>query len=173
MAWADLTKQAGARRLIEEVAPTVVIHLAAVIPPFCYAKRELARAVNVDATEHLVSAMSAMQTPARLVLASSVAVYGARNPYRDAGVLTAATARHPSDLYGSHKFLAEDLVTDSKLDWVILRLGGVLTAAPRYRIDRDLVFFESVLPADGRIQTVDVRDAGRAFAGCGGHKSHA
>lgn len=111
VAWADLTKQADVRRLIEEVAPTVVIHLAAVIPPFCYAKRELARAVNVEATEHLVSAMSARETPARLVLASSVAVYGARNPHRD--VLTAATARNPSDLYGSHKFLAENLITDS------------------------------------------------------------
>jgi nucleoside-diphosphate-sugar epimerase len=161
--WADLTSPTDVAELLEKVPPTAIIHLAAVIPPFCYARRQLARAVNVEATAGLVKVASGMPTPPRFVLASSVAVYGARNPYRGGALLTASTPLRPSDLYGEHKVLAEHSLTTSDLDWVVLRLGGVLTAEPRWTIDRDLIFFEAVLPSDGHIHTVDVRDVARAF----------
>jgi nucleoside-diphosphate-sugar epimerase len=117
----------------------------------------------VDATASLVKAASAMPTPPRFVQGSSVAVYGARNPYRNDALLTTSTPLRPTDLYGEHKVMAEHCVTTSELDWVVLRLGGVLLAEPRWALDRDLIFFEAVLPSDGRIQTVDVRDAAQAF----------
>ena len=161
--WADLTNATEVDRMVQTVAPSAVVHLAAIIPPFCYARRELARAVNVDATAHLVRAASAMSAPPRFVLASSVAVYGARNPHCTDNLLTVRTPRRPSDLYGSHKTLAEDSLMSSDLDWVVLRLGGVLSAQPRWRIDAELIAFEALLPADGRIQTVDVRDVATAF----------
>ncbi len=161
--WADLTSPTDVQALLEAVAPTAIIHLAAIIPPFCYARPGLAWAVNVDATARLVTAASAMPVPPRFVQASSVAVYGARNPYRNDRLLTASTPLRPSDLYGAHKVMAEQHVTASDLDWVVLRLGGVLLAEPRWSLDRDLIFFEAVLPSDGRIQTVDVRDVAHAF----------
>jgi nucleoside-diphosphate-sugar epimerase len=161
--WADLTNAAEVDRMVQTVAPSAVVHLAAIIPPFCYARRDLARAVNVDATAYLVAAASAMQAPPRFVLASSVAVYGARNPHCADDLLTARTPRRPSDLYGSHKVMAEDSLMSSDLDWVVLRLGGVLTAQPRWRIDPEMVAFEALLPTDGRIHTVDVRDVAAAF----------
>jgi nucleoside-diphosphate-sugar epimerase len=162
--WADLTNAAEVDRMVQAVAPSAVVHLAAIIPPFCYARHELARVVNVDATARLIAAVSAMPTPARFVLASSVAVYGARNPYCADDLLTVHTPRRPSDVYGSHKVMAEDSLMSSDLDWVVLRLGGVLTAQPRWRIDPEMVAFEAVLPTDGRIHTVDVRDVAAAFA---------
>ncbi len=161
--WADLTSPTDVAALLAAEAPTAIIHLAAIIPPFCYARPRLARAVNVDATAALVKAAAAMPTPPRFVQASSVAVYGARNPYPNDGLLTTSTPLRPTDLYGAHKVLAEKSVMTSDLDWVVLRLGGVLLAQPRWTIDRDLIFFEAVLPSDGRIQTVDVRDAAHAF----------
>ncbi len=78
-------------------------------------------------------------------------------------MLTADTPLRPSDIYGAHKVEAENLVRASGLDWVILRLGGVLTAEPRLDVDLDTIYFEASLPVDGRIQTVDVRDVARAF----------
>jgi nucleoside-diphosphate-sugar epimerase len=51
------------------------------------------------------------------------------------------------------------------LEWVVLRLGGVLS--PNFSalpLTGDGIFIESALPADGRIHTVDVRDVGVAFA---------
>jgi nucleoside-diphosphate-sugar epimerase len=161
--WADLTSPADVETMLSAVAPTAIIHLAAIIPPFCYARPRLAQEVNVDATASLVKAASTLPRPPRFVQASSVAVYGARNPYRNDGLLTTSTPLRPNDLYGAHKAMAEHCVTASDLEWVVLRLGGVLLAEPRWALDLDLIFFEAVLPSDGRIQTVDVRDVAHAF----------
>jgi nucleoside-diphosphate-sugar epimerase len=161
--WADLTDPDAVAELLRDVSPTAIIHLAAVIPPACYARPALARRVNVDATGYLLSAAAAQPAPPRFVQASSVATYGARNPHRTSDVLTADTPLRPSEIYGAHKVEAENLVRASGLDWVILRLGGVLTAEPRFDLDFDTIFFEASLPIDGRIQTVDVRDVAYAF----------
>jgi len=161
--WADLTNADAVAELLREVSPSAIIHLAAIIPPVCYARPALARRVNVDATGYLVAAAAALPAPPRFVQASSVAAYGARNPHRFSDVLTADTPLRPSDIYGAHKVEAEKLVRASGLDWVVLRLGGVLTAEPRFNLDLDTIYFEASLPIDGRIQTVDVRDVAHAF----------
>ena len=162
--WADLTDPAAVETLLAEVSPAAVIHLAAVIPPLCYANPALAYKVNVGATANLVKAAEAQAKPPRLVHASSIAVYGPRNPYRSTDVLTAQTPVNPYDNYGKHKVEAEAIVRASHLNWVILRLGGVLTTEPNLGMDPNLIFFEGVLPTDGRLQTVDVRDVAFAFA---------
>jgi nucleoside-diphosphate-sugar epimerase len=161
--WADLTDQVAVADLLRAVSPAAIIHLAAVIPPACYARPALARKVNVDATGFLLDAAEALPERPRFVQASSVATYGARNPHRVIDVLTADTPLRPSDSYGGHKVEAEQKVRGSGLDWVVLRLGGVLTAEPQLDLDLDTIYFEGSLPVDGRIQTVDVRDVARAF----------
>ena len=161
--WADLTDPNAVGELLHAVSPASIIHLAAIIPPACYARPALARRVNVDATGYLLEAAAAMPEPPRFVQASGVATYGARNPHRISDMLTADTPLRPSDIYGTHKVEAEQLVRGSGLDWVVLRLGGVLTAEPRFDLDLDTIYFEASLPVDGRIQTVDVRDVARAF----------
>lgn len=162
--YADLTDPAAVHGLIAEVEPKAIIHLAAIIPPFIYMRRELAEKVNVGGTAALLSAAEKQPRPPRFVQASSIAVYGARNPHTHPDVLTANTALNPADVYGAHKAAAEKLVRASALDWVILRLGGVLTVDPAAYMKLDNLYFEGLLPVDGRIQTVDVRDAARAFA---------
>ena len=134
------------------------------IPPFIYTRRDLAHRVNVEATGHLLDAAAGQSEPPRFVQASSIAVYGSRNPHTVSGVLTADTPTNPADIYGDHKVQAERLVRDSGLDWVILRLGGVMTVDPGPYIKLDNLYFEQLLPADGRLQTVDVRDVASAFA---------
>ena len=162
--YADLTDPAAVDALISDVAPTAVIHLAAIIPPFAYMRRDLAEKVNVGATASLIAAAAKQPRPPRFVLASSIAVYGPRNPHALHDVLTAETPLNPADVYGAHKAAAEKLVRASQLDWVILRLGGVLTVDVSSSMNLDSLYFEGLLPIDGRIQTVDVRDVARAFA---------
>lgn len=162
--WADLTDRDQVTELVAGSAPAQIIHLAAVIPPLCYANPALARKVNVDATANLVNAAATQENPPRFLQASSIAVYGPRNPHRISDVLTADTPVRPIDVYGSHKAEAEAIVRHSGLDWAILRLGGVLTVDLGLGMDRDLLYFEGLLPTDGRLQTVDVRDVARAFA---------
>jgi nucleoside-diphosphate-sugar epimerase len=163
--WADLTNPREVDRLVAEVSPTVIVHLAAAIPPAIYRHPELGRRVNVDATVALLRAAESCARPPRFVQASSNAVYGARNPHRHHELIRADSPLRPSDLYGAHKAEAEAHVQSSDLEWVILRLGGVISVEPgAMPFTGDALFFESALPTDGRLHTVDVRDAATAFA---------
>jgi len=99
------------------------------------------------------------------VHASGGAVYGAPNPHRFTGLCHADTPPQPCDLYGRHKLEAEEVVRSSRLNWVILRLGGVFTVDPaEEHYDADILFFGSMLPTDERVHTVDVRDVATALA---------
>lgn len=114
--------------LVAAVDPDVIVHLAAVIPP------------------------------PRFVHASSIAVCGARNPHRNDGLVSDWTPVSPSDLYGAHKAEAEAIVTASGLDWVILRLGGVIGVDMGASLNLDHVAFDNLIPVDNRIHTIDVRE---------------
>jgi len=161
----DLTDPGQVSALVAEVSPTAIVHLAAVIPPACYANRARARAANVDATAALVRAAEALPSPPRFVHASSVAVHGSRNPHRFTDPLTSESPLAPVDLYSCHKVLAENIVRTSNLEWSILRLGGVLTLEPFVDYgDFDSFYFGALMPTDNRIQTVDARDVATAFA---------
>ena len=163
--WTNLTDDPAVGRLVSEVSPSVIVHLAAVIPPPLYRNPGLARKVNVDATKALVRAAEAQPDPPRFVQASSNAVYGSRNPHRVTDVVRADTPPNPFELYSNTKFEAEQFVRTSTLEWVVLRLGGVLS--PNFSalpLTADGIYIESALPTDGRIHTVDVRDVGAAFA---------
>jgi nucleoside-diphosphate-sugar epimerase len=163
--WADLTDSADVDRLVSTVAPTAIIHLAAVIPPGIYRDAKFARKVNVNGTVALARAAESLPNPPRFVHASSSAVYGATNPHRFTGLCCADTPPKPCDLYGGHKLEAEEVVRSARLDWVILRLGGVFTVDPaEEHFDADILFFGSTLPTDGRVHAVDVRDVAAAFA---------
>ncbi|WP_019927160.1 NAD(P)-dependent oxidoreductase [Nocardia sp. BMG111209] len=156
--WADLTDPGQVDTVIGTVAPTHIVHLAAIIPPQCYRNPRLARAVNVDATASILRAAAALPTPPRFVQASSIAVHGTRNPHRVDGPLRPDSPIRPVDVYGAHKAEAERLIRSSPLDWVILRLAAVLSVDLDIAINADMLHFQAALPGDGRIQTVDVRD---------------
>jgi nucleoside-diphosphate-sugar epimerase len=163
--WADLTDPDQVSRLVCEVSPQAIIHLAAVIPPPIYRNAELARRVNVDATATLVRIAAEQPTPPRWVQASSNAVFGSRNPHRSSELVRADDPMNASDLYSAHKIEAEQIVRASGLEWVVLRLGGVLSVDPKAMpFNADALYFESALPADGKMHSVDVRDVAWAFA---------
>ncbi|MDG4667896.1 NAD(P)-dependent oxidoreductase [Mycobacterium sp. 236(2023)] len=161
--FANLVDPVAVETLLRQVAPRAVIHLAAVIPPLIYARRDVARNVNVGGVATLLRVAEKLPEPPRFIMASSVAVYGARNPHRTAEVLTTTTPVNPTDLYGGHKVEAETLVRNALLEWVILRLGGVVSTDPGAQSNLDNMYLERLLPEDGRVQTVDVRDVARAF----------
>ena len=150
----------------EEAANAVAVDLAGNVFVAGLTGSSLAGQPRVAQQDVFVQKYDAAGTLLTLVFlpALYVAVYGARNPHKISDVLTAETPVNPSDIYGQHKVEAEALVHASDLNWVILRLGGVLPSEPSFDMNRDLLLFEGVLPADGRLQTVDVRDVARAFA---------
>ena len=54
----------------------VAVHLAALLPPNSERSREATMAVNVQGTANLIAALKSAHPDARLVLSSSVCVYG-------------------------------------------------------------------------------------------------
>ena len=154
----------AATSLVADTSPTVIIHLAAVIPPVIYRQPQLARRVNVDATVAPLNAARSCTHSPRFIQASSNAVHGSRNPHRHHELLRAETPIRPSDLYGAHKAEVENHVRSSGLQWVILRLAGIMSVEPgAMPFSLDALFFESALPTDGRMHSIDVRDAAAAF----------
>src|ERR1700761_5654255 len=65
--WADLTDPSAVDRLVAEVSPTAIVHLAAVIPPQIYRHAAMGRRVNVDATVSLLRAAESHPRPVRFV----------------------------------------------------------------------------------------------------------
>jgi nucleoside-diphosphate-sugar epimerase len=77
--------------------------------------------------------------------------------------LKAEGPMRPYDVYSGQKSEAE-IVRDSALEWVILRLGAVLSPDLRaLPVTTDAMYFQAALPSDGRVQTVEVRDVAWAF----------
>jgi nucleoside-diphosphate-sugar epimerase len=135
-----------------------VIHLAALIPPAADRFPELARSVNVGGTAALLAACRALPRPPRFVLASSVAAYGDR--LDDYWISSDDhLAPSPGDEYGRTKVEAEGLVRSSGLDFVILRLGAVMS---REKLEPDPLLFS--MPLRTRLEILHAEDSGRAFA---------
>jgi nucleoside-diphosphate-sugar epimerase len=163
--WTDLTDAEQVQRLVSDVAPEAIIHLAAIIAPAIYRVPKVARRVNVDATAILVRIAEAQPNPPRFVHASSNAVFGPRNPHRTTPPLTAEDPMRPCDIYSGTKAESEEIVRASTLDWVVLRFGGVLsTDFSALPLGADALVFESLLPKDNRLHNVDVRDVAFACA---------
>lgn len=160
--WADLTDPTAVTDLVHDVAPSVLVHLAAIIPPRTYVHPDLARRVNVDAVRHVVEAVESLRQPCRLLFASSIATYGSRNPHTMPPV-NAETPTIPRELYGAHKVEAEGIIRASSLDWATLRLGAVVFHDMSLAMDLGSVHLEALLPTDGRVHAVDGRDVARAF----------
>lgn len=161
--WADLRDADDVRRVVAAARPRAVVHLAAIIPPAAYHDPALSRAVNVTATAHLVDAVAALEQPCRVVLASSMAVYGSRNPHTTEPVVTAVTPARPCELYGRHKVEAEQLVRTLP-DHVVLRVGAAVVPDSLLTLDPESAFLEALLPVDGRVHVVDGRDVAVALA---------
>jgi nucleoside-diphosphate-sugar epimerase len=136
--------------------PDAVIHLAAMIPPAMDRKPDLAWAVNVGGTKHLAEACAALPHPPRLVLASSIALYGDR--LRDFWIRTGDPLR-PDDAYGRSKEICEGILRDSGLEFSILRLTYVVWS--KWLKPDPLMF---AMPPSTHLEVVHTEDAGRAFA---------
>jgi D-erythronate 2-dehydrogenase len=163
VAWVDLRDAGAVQRLVADATPRAVVHLAGVIPPATYRDVALARAVNVDAVEHLADAVAGQGQPCRFVLASSMAAFGPRNPHTVPGVTTATTPTRPREVYGAHKVAAERILRERLDDAVVLRLAAVVFPDQGFGVDRDSMHLEALLPVDGRVHVVDGRDAATAL----------
>jgi len=125
----------------------IVFHLASVPGAQAEADRALGDRINLYATlalfERLAQQAQAHSRAARLIFASSVAVYGAPQMDND-------TLPTPTTSYGVHKLVAEQILADwtrrGKLDGRSLRLPGIV-ARPGLSAGHGSAFMSAILRA--------------------------
>jgi nucleoside-diphosphate-sugar epimerase len=86
----------------------VVYHFGAIVSSGAEADFDLGLRVNLDGTRNVLEACRHLPTPARLIFASSLAVYGGALP----PVIDDATPLYPQTSYGMQKACGELLVAD-------------------------------------------------------------
>ena len=99
----------GARlkALVKDGQVTHIVHLAAVLIPFCQANPAAGALVNVVGTLNVFEAARDAGRPVRVAYASSAAVWGPADHYQDRP-LTEADKPHPATHYGVFKLANED-----------------------------------------------------------------
>ncbi len=157
--WGDIRDADVVRRAFEGC--DAILHNAGIIPPKTEQDPALAYAVNVDATRQLIAIAEQMAPHARLLFASSFSLYGAdasRQP-----PLRSDTPIHPSDHYTRQKAACEEMIRNSRLDWVILRIAAAMRADEP---PRDPQLLAMLFPNDPtqRVEIVDTRDVASAQA---------
>lgn len=126
----DITDGKALEALLAATEPEAVVHLAAVTPDRAAEMDDPSSivAVNIGGTTNLMRALSRLKRRPKVLLASSVAVYGEIPPpsatYRENEAIPA-----PQSLYGITKLAAEDaarrLAGLYDIDLTIARLGPV------------------------------------------------
>jgi GDP-4-dehydro-6-deoxy-D-mannose reductase len=102
----DIRDAAGVARVLGEVAPDAVVHLAAVAEPAAAeADPAAAYAVNLGGTVAVLAAARASSHAPRLLIVSSSAVYGAVDAADQP--ITEETPLRPLTVYGASKVAAE------------------------------------------------------------------
>jgi nucleoside-diphosphate-sugar epimerase len=100
-----------------------VFHLAAILPPASEIDRDRTFRINVDGTRLLLEACLASGGHPKVVLASSISVYG------EAGGTTEPIGPEypvrPIDIYAESKVAAENLLMASGLPWINLRIAAI------------------------------------------------
>jgi nucleoside-diphosphate-sugar epimerase len=103
----DITDLAEVHRAIRDDVDGV-FHLAAIVSANAEEDFDLGMRVNLEGTRNVLEACRALPRPARLVFASSVAVYGGDMP----DVLDDGTILTPQTSYGAQKAIGELLLND-------------------------------------------------------------
>ncbi len=117
--WGDIREAKDVRACV--AVCDAIVHNAGILAPPSEKNPELARAVNVDGTRHLLDAMKSKAAPPVLVFSSSLSVCGLRTP--GGPPLTADDPATPTDHYTTHKAECERMLQESGLPFVILRIG--------------------------------------------------
>lgn len=158
--WGDIRNPQDIQKAVAN--QDVVIHLAAVIPHLSATginsedRPELAEAVNVGGTRNVIEAILSQEHPARLILGSSLHVFGKTQrllpPRRVSDPVS------PVEHYAHHKVQMEQMVRTSPLVWSIFRFAAALPI----RLIIDPGMFN--VPLDNRIEYVHSKDVAIALS---------
>ena len=121
--WGDITKPDSVKKALEEV--DAVVHMAGILPPLAYEKPELAAKVNVGGTRIIVDLIKERGGNIPFLFTSSVAAFGP-TPAASQPLCPEKIKSNPRGAYGETKLQAEDIIKESGINYVILRLTATM-----------------------------------------------
>jgi nucleoside-diphosphate-sugar epimerase len=121
--WGDITKPDSVRRAMEGV--DTVVHMAAVLPPLADENPALCHKVNAGGTRILIDQIKEKVGRIPFIFTSSVTVFGP-TPCADKPIDINDIAPHPQEPYAETKLEAENLIKESGVDYLILRLTAIM-----------------------------------------------
>ena len=152
----DVANAGVVRRSVADV--DAAVHLAALLPPASERDRDVTMTVNVEGTRNIVDALERENPGVRLILSSSVCVYG--DTTGDASPVTVSHTVRALDLYAESKIEAERIVERSTLPYTILRISGI--AVPAFLAPPEVWPFMR----DQRIEFISRGDVVEALSAC-------
>jgi UDP-glucose 4-epimerase len=155
--WGDLTQPDSVKRVVEGV--DAVVHLAAMVEPMTEKNPELASRINVGGTKTIVNLVKDRGVSIPFVYISSVAVFG---PTPDATECLHSDRNpcNPASVYARTKVQAENVIRESGIDYVILRL----TSVPYEKLSlNDVKYQMFIVPLETRIEFCHQDDANLAI----------
>jgi nucleoside-diphosphate-sugar epimerase len=121
------------KRIVKDGDITHIVHLAAVLMPFCQANPVAGAMVNVIGTLNVFEAARDAGRPVRIAYASSSAVWGPDESYATSGKLTENDPLRPSTQYGVFKqanegnarafYLANGISSVGLRPWTVYGVG--------------------------------------------------
>lgn len=161
MHWGDITSAAAVSRAVNGVDG--IIHLAAIIPPVSELNPQLAEKVNVGGTRLIIEAASQQATKPVLVFPSSMSVHG-NNPNREPP-LTIDVPLKAEDNYAGHKIACEQLVRQSDIPWVIVRIAACSDPINEKQMDKqEMLKMVFRVDPQTRIEYLHSKDAAIALS---------
>ncbi len=150
--WGDITELDSVRKAVDGV--DAVVHMAGIIQPLTETKPELAAKVNVGGTETLVRSIKNRGDNIPFVFTSSAAVFGPC-PNATEPLSPDRNPSNPTTVYAETKFRAENLIKNSGIGYVILRLTSVPHQRLRISEFKTQMF---TIPLKNRIEFCHVDD---------------
>ena len=121
--WGDVTRPYQLNEAVKDV--DFVLHMAAILPPWAYNNPGLTHKVNVGGTENLINAIKNTGRYIPLMFTSSAAAFGP-TPNANEPLCADTTVCKPEGAYGKTKLKAEQVIRESGIDYVILRLTATM-----------------------------------------------
>jgi nucleoside-diphosphate-sugar epimerase len=156
IAWGDVTDAESVRRAMDGV--DAIVHLAGLVQPQTEAEPELAERVNVGGTRVVLDEIKRLGSSIAFVFTSSTAVFGAC-PEATECLHPDRNPCNPTSVYGQTKARAEEMIRESEIEYVILRL----TSIPYQRLGiSDFRTHMFTIPLENRIEFCHPQDMAHA-----------
>ncbi len=117
----DITDQSSLDELIHRVCPDILIHTAGIKNiELCEKEPDLTFRTNIEATTNIINSLVKSSPQTKLIFISSDYVFdGVRGNY------TESDTPNPTTVYGKSKLAAEQQITDSSINHLIIRTSNL------------------------------------------------